>query len=314
MTVSVTKELTVIPFPEPYADRDSTRAIQEHVGAMACNEVPAFQVDVGTDKHLRGTFAVRKIIEDAYQERTADAWEKRGFPSFHFSMQSLRYPYAIPSYYASRLHLPPHHDNEQIGPSLHKEYFDEPTEVAFGYLREGAELPDITYKGHYDGPGLEAFSDVAYRGSTQLGRLTIFSQGDKTIGMLPTLHYFQRTTERPGGQHTRHFMLDPHKFDHNRLSSYSEFINTRRQAALHLDWKQWGYISEQLARADIGQNLEEMKQIAAGHLKDHPGADLEYWEFRQDLKTMAYGVYPKDGSLYSVDEHRIYPYKKPLED
>ena len=315
MVVSVAKELTVIPFPEPYADRDSVRAIQEHVGAMACNEIPAFQVDVGShqDRHLAGTFAVRRIVEDAYQKLVADAYHERGFPPFRFSMQSLRFPYSVPSYYAKRLRLPPHHDNEQIGLAIHKEYFHgSPTVVDFGYLREGAKLPENTYDGHYHGPGLEAFSDVSYTGSTQLGRLSIFSQGDATIGMLPAVHYFQRASEQPGGQHTRYFMLNPHEFDYSRLKNYDDFVETRQQASLHLDWKQWQYIHEQLTsiNAKGHEDLTEIARIAASHLQDHPGADMTFWDFREDVSTLAYGVIPKDGSLDSVDVHRIHRHKE----
>ena len=285
------RSLEVISFPEPYTDLDKAAMIIAYTRALVHNEIPAFQVDVGDDRFLAGTLAVQRAIELGVEESCGKSAADGYDVPFKFSYQNLRAPFYVRPQHARSTTMPPHVDGKQIGPAIHKEYVGQPTKVQFGYVTDRTKLPPI--KDDYTGPDLAEFSDTVYEGVTHLGRLSIFSQGNDYWGMAPTAHYFQRqANQRVGGRYTRYSMLDPAHCAFPDTSQYEQFVEMRTKASLHLDWRQWQLLGEDLR--DYSDQISpaihaSYTDLIAQHTKGHPGEDYHYWA----IDDQTYGVIPR---------------------
>lgn len=296
--------LEVIDFPEPYTDLHKADMISAYTQALIHNELPAFQVDVGHDYAVIGTLAVQKIIEQSVEEVHSTVHDSTTLP-FRFSAQNLRAPFYVRPQHALSTPYPPHIDQRQLGPAMHKEYVGKPTRVQFGYIAEGVTLPPA--EPGYSGPGLEAFSDTVYEGITFLGRLSVFSQGNRAWGMQPTAHYFEReASQNVGGRYTRFSMFDPDRSPYPAdPDNYELFVQMRKNASVHLDWCQWQLLSEELhAQQAImpPERHQEIMQLAEPHLHDHPGKQYSYWQVTGP-DGFSYGVIPHSGNAITS----IYP-------
>lgn len=292
--------LEVIDFPEPYTDLHKADMISAYTQALIRNELPAFQVDVGHDRLLAGTFAVRRAIELGVEEGCGKSVSEDYDVPFRFSYQSLRAPFYARPQHARPTTMPPHVDGMQIGPAVHKEYVGQPTKVQFAHIADGVELPPI--QSDYVGPDLAEFADVVYEGVTHLGRLSVFSQGNDHWGMTPSAHYFQRQPDQyVGGRYTRYSMLDPAKCPYPDISQYDRLVEMRAKASLHLDWRQWQLLGEDLD--NHGERVSPAEHAAysdliAQHTKDHQGKDYHFWA----INDQTYGVIPRrpDEQLFFI--------------
>jgi hypothetical protein len=274
---------------------------------MSENKLPVFQVDVGEDKHLAGTMAVRHIVEAAYNEKVGEVYESSNFPPFRLAFQNERWPYLMSARKTTSRRIAPHFDTQQAGPAIHKEYPGLPTTVEGGYQRYGVELPEIDDSKSYDGPGVEGLVETAYRGVTQLGRLTIFSQGDKAIDMKPTVHSFERAPHQTiGGRFVRFYTLDPAHTDYTKLRSYDEFVGMRKQTSAHLDYEQWRMLDYELSQTDDEQ-YQDLRAMTTSHLTDHPGANYTYWHTTDVSGSItSYGVASPQYPLEEKEHFRIH--------
>jgi hypothetical protein len=287
------QQLEVIDLPAPYTDQQSIEQITAHTRALVRNELPAFQVDVGTDLHLLGTLAVRSLIETEMNLHTGELHANNGHPPFAFTGQNMRAPYYVRSGHKKITRLAPHLDGEQIGPAVHKEYFGKPTKVQFGYLTSGKVLPLYDESVSYEGPDLEPFVETLYEGVTHVGRISIFSQGYTDISMKPTAHYFERDpNQQIGGRSTRYFMIDPHSYNLDGIADYGSFRIMRQHMSMHLDYQQWEILKNELAGGTSVDDQSSLHQLIDSHLKDHPGQNYTYWDIPGEIVT-SYGVYPK---------------------
>lgn len=300
--------IEVIPFLPPYTDEDSIGRIGTNIAHMSENKLPIFQVDVGEDRHLAGTMAVRQIVEAAYNEKVGEIYERSNFLPFRLAFQNMRVPYFLSANHAvDSKRIAPHLDTQQSGPAIHKEYPGLPTAVEGGYQQEGAVLPELDHTKSYEGPGIEGFVDAAYRGIAQLGRLTVFSQGDRAIDMKPTVHYFERAPHQPvGGRFTRFFSLDPSRTDYTKVRSYDEFVDMRKQASMHLDYEQWRLLGYELSQTS-GEQYQDLRTMAAEHLADHPGTGYTYWHTVETRGAVtSYGVASPQYPLEEKELFRIH--------
>lgn len=293
--------LEIIDFPEPYTDTHKADMISEYTQALVRNELPAFQVDVGHDRFLAGTFAVQRAIELGVEESGNTSVSETYDVPFRFSYQNLRAPFYVRPQHARPTTLPPHVDGNQIGPAIHKEYVGEPTKVQFGHIASDVELPPFTFD--YMGPDLAEFTDVVYEGVTHLGRLSVFSQGSDHWGMAPSAHYFQRQADQHvGGRYTRYSMLDPAKCPYPDISQYDRLVEMRTKASLHLDWRQWQLLGEDL-KAHGDRVSPAMRatytDLITQHTTGHKGEDYHYWA----ISDQAYGVIPRgpDEELFFIN-------------
>lgn len=302
------EHIDVIPFEPPYTNQESIERIQDNIGRMAHNKLPIFQVDVGHDIHLAGTLAVRHIIEQAYGEFTNDAYREADFPRFAFWFQNMRTPYYTRVNYATPHRLAPHTDRQQVGPAIHKEYPGQPTVVQGGYKRYGCTLLPINDNATYEGPGVDKFVETAYHGVAQLGRLTVFSQGDPVIGMRQAVHYFEREPGQAiGGRYVRYHMVDPAVVDFSKVRSYEELVAMREQTSLHLDYEQWRHLDYMLSR-NSSEDYAQWKRLAAQQLVDHPGKGDVFWQrMIEGNHIYSYGVtsaaYPEEDKEHFM----VYP-------
>lgn len=297
------KNIDVIDFYPPYTDQKVADHITEYVNGMLQNEVPAFQVEVGNDRHLAGTLAVRQIIEDAVEQ----VWDGGVSPDqaypFRFTHQSLRAPFFVSQQDGITTRIAPHVDKYHVGPAIHKEYLGRPTKVQFGYVSEGTKLPPDEMD--YDGPDLSAYIDNVYEGVAKLGRLSIFSEGNEHHGMQKTAHYFERQTDQSfGGRYTRYSMLSlESSFMAKPDDDYDSFVTMRKNASLHLDLWQWALVRKELQEQKSGGAAHEYDQyitLANDHITDHPGTNYRYWmsagieliENGHSFAGYAYGVTP----------------------
>lgn len=285
-------QIEIIDLPSPYNDPCKVAQISAYTGALVRNELPAFQVEVGDDFALAGTFAVQAAIEEGVAVH-ADKRVSDSYPvPFRFSYQNLRAPFYVRPSHARITTLSPHVDGRQIGPAIHKEYVGEPTEVQFGYVSDMSVLPPV--EDGYMGPGLAAFADTVYEGVTKLGRLSVFSQGNAYWDMQPTVHYFKRVAGQPvGGRYTRYSMLDPATCPYPGMQDYERFVTMRAEASLHLDWWQWQLLGEELEakQTDVpALTSERYASLVKQHTAKHPGEDYHYWT----VDSMLYGVFPRN--------------------
>lgn len=298
------RELNVIDFDAPYDDPQAIGSIAAHSLAVCQNEIPAFQVDVGKDRHLAGSFVVRAIIEQAVNEQFGEVFAEHGYPPFRFMGEAMRAPYYADPSHARITSLRPHRDTEQICLALHKEYPGQPTPVGFGYARKGVELP--TKEAYVpDDKGVRPYVNVAYEGETTATRLTAFSQGFALGGMEAAVHHYDRVPDQVvGGRWRRFFMNDPVVKDFSALPDFDQFVAMRQAVSRHLDYKQWLLLQQELQQSgdtipDVQR--EELTALTADHLKDHPGSQYQFWEMRElvesdspleplNIRNIEYGV------------------------
>lgn len=286
--------LEVVEFPAPYSDKQSIEEIAHHTRKMLDSQLPAFQVDVGADRHLAGTLAVRQIIE--YEVN--NAWDKGPSPvspiPFRFTHQNMRAPFFVLPQHARANRISPHVDGMQLGPAIHKEYLGSPTKVQFGYVPEGIELPVAE---NYTGPDLSQYIDNVHEGVTHLGRLSVFSQGNANWNMRPSAHYFEREIQPDiGGRYTRYSMFDPKHGAFPAPDEFESFAAMRKNASVHLDLWQWKLVRDELEAYKEKIPFEDYTRYSAmadDHIANHPGANYKYWMMTDvDLKDYTYGVAP----------------------
>lgn len=288
------KKLEVIDFPAPYTDEQTIGQIGAYVQDLLGNELPAFQVDVGDDLHLSGTLAVQRAIEQKINDVHAGITPTSNLP-FRYIHQSMRAPFYVHPSHARSKTLTPHLDSGQVGLAIHKEYVGHPTKVQFCHVPKGVELPPVTED--YRGADLAEITGTAYEGITQLGRLSIFSQGNPHWDLQPAAHYYERQPDQLiGGRYTRYSMLDPESAAYpNQADSYEQLAEMRKTAAIHLDWRQWQMLSGELAGAKDAihpDDYVEHTALTEMHLANHPGKEYLYWSVSaEDAHT--YGVIPK---------------------
>ena len=307
------KELSIVNFDAPYTDARAIGSIAAHGAAVCQNELPAFQVDVGDDRHLSGSLAVRAILEDVVNDEFGDTFARHGYPPFKFVSEAMRAPHFVAASHAKVKPLRPHLDSEQIGLAIHKEYPGEPTPVAFGYVHGRVPLP--TQESYVpNGKGLRPYVQQAYEGQTSVGRLSIFSQGFALGGMKPSVHYFNRVPNQTvGGRWRRFFMNDPALKDFSRIPNYDRFVAMRQATSVYLDYRQWELLQNELAQADVSvceQRREELQTMAADHLREHPGKQYTYWEVkatdRPGITISSYGVSGGGYSTQEIDDLLLY--------
>lgn len=289
------RPLEIIDFPAPYENTASIEQIADHTRALAHNQLPAFQVDVGNDRFLAGTLAVQAIIEASIDDMYGSDLSPQYTMPFRFSFQNLRAPFYFDMSDARSTTMPPHVDRRQIGPAIHKQHAGSPTRVQFGYVSEEMTLPPFLCD--YQGPDLVKFADTVYEGTTHLGRLSIFSQGNAHWDMKPAAHYFMRETgQLIGGRYTRYNMLDPATKPYPQGDAYNTLVAMRKAASVHLDWQQWRILEKELNQ--YGHMLPGVTRMhyadqARLHLDGHPGEHYRYWSMTDDV-GIAYGVLPTD--------------------
>lgn len=304
-----TRCLEVIDFPAPYTDPDTMKQIADRTSLLAHNEIPAFQVDVGEDHFLGGTLAVQGAIEAEIENLFGEDSSPHCAVPFRFTYQNLRAPFFVRPDHARSTTMSPHIDSVQIGPAIHKEYVGRPTAVQFGHVTEGTVLPPII--DDYKGPDLTEFANTVYQGVTQLGRLSIFSQGNAHWNMAPTAHYFQRQADQLiGGRYTRYSMLDPAVNPYPTSDDYDTLVEMRKAANVHLDWQQWQLLKGELKAHQHSVSQEDHARytdLVSKHLDGHPGENYRYWLIEDGQKTN-YGVLPR-ASLNDASQHllRLYP-------